>query len=146
MSDRSDEQITVTHRGCVATLVAAFAFLAVTICAAAVTGYVIVRDDEQRQPPTGFTGDPQRGRALVAEYGCTACHEIPGAAPRGIVGPPLTRFAKRAYIAGRFPNEPIALQEWIRNPQRMKPGTAMPDLPLTERDTRDIAAYLATLR
>jgi cytochrome c1 len=31
-------------------------------------------------------------------------------------------------------------------PQSIDPPTAMPDLGVTERDARDIAAYLATLK
>ncbi len=85
-------------------------------------------------------GDPRRGEALVASYGCLACHD------RGRVGPPLKLMAKRAYIAGRYPNIQIWMIEWIEHPQRLAPGTAMPDLGVGERDARDIAAYLATLR
>jgi hypothetical protein len=35
---------------------------------------------------------------------------------------------------------------WLRNPQTYDPDGAMPDLGVTERDARDIAAYLATLK
>jgi len=34
----------------------------------------------------------------------------------------------------------------LRDTQQVKPGTAMPQLGLTERDARDVAAYLASLR
>jgi cytochrome c1 len=34
---------------------------------------------------------------------------------------------------------------WLQAPQKLKPGSAMPDLGLSERDARDIAAYLETL-
>jgi len=34
---------------------------------------------------------------------------------------------------------------WIRGPQRFHPGSAMPDLGVSERDARDIAAYLYAL-
>jgi cytochrome c len=98
------------------------------------------------EPPTGYLGSPQHGRSLLPRYGCPACHLIPGAAPQGMVGPTLTRMGSRSYIAGRFPNQRIDMEEWLQHPQQMKPGTAMPDLGVTERDARDIAAYLATLR
>ena len=42
--------------------------------------------------------------------------------------------------------DPIEMAEWIRHPQQMKPGTAMPDLGVGEREARDIAAFLSTLR
>jgi cytochrome c len=35
---------------------------------------------------------------------------------------------------------------WIREPQSISPGTAMPSLGVTEQDGRDIAAYLYTLK
>lgn len=91
-------------------------------------------------------GDADRGARLVASYGCGSCHDIPGIpGARGRVGPPLTDFAERAYIAGALRNEPLSLVRWIRFPQQVEPGTAMPDLGVTEPHARDIAAYLYTL-
>jgi len=43
-------------------------------------------------------------------------------------------------------NEPRNLVTWLRHPQEVVPGNAMPDMRLDERDARDIAAYLYTLR
>lgn len=100
-----------------------------------------------REPPAGYLGSPVRGRALLARYGCPACHAIPGsAAPDGMTGPPLAGIGSRGYLAGKFANEPIELEEWIQHPQKMKPESAMPELGVTDRDARDLAAYLATLR
>jgi cytochrome c1 len=36
------------------------------------------------------------------------------------------------------------MQRWIRDPQHVAPGTAMPDLDVGARDARDIAAFLYT--
>jgi cytochrome c2 len=35
---------------------------------------------------------------------------------------------------------------WIQHPQRLAPGSAMPDLGVSETDARDMAAYLYALR
>lgn len=35
---------------------------------------------------------------------------------------------------------------WIENPSAIDPKTAMPNMGVTVRDARDIAAYLYTLR
>jgi cytochrome c len=92
-------------------------------------------------------GDPARGRQAITAYGCGACHVVPGVrAAQGMVGPPLTSFAGRAYIAGEAPNTVSALVQWIMNPQSIEPGTAMPALGVSEAHARDIAAYLYTLR
>lgn len=99
-------------------------------------------------PPWHMRGaQPERGPALLGHYGCGACHMIPGVADaRGNVGPPLTHFAQRGFIAGTLPNEPANLTLWLRKPQQVLPGNAMPNTGLTERDARDIAAYLYTLQ
>jgi len=91
-------------------------------------------------------GSPDRGRVLLDEHGCGACHHIPGVrAARGTVGPDLAGLALRSYIAGRLPNRPTELIRWIRHPQEVEPGNAMPELGVSERDARDMAAHLYTL-
>ncbi|HET9226439.1 MAG TPA: c-type cytochrome [Thermoanaerobaculia bacterium] len=92
-------------------------------------------------------GDPDLGKAAIRRYGCQTCHTIPGVeGATGIVGPPLDRIGSRAYLAGQLENTPENLMRWIRDPQSIAPGTAMPDMRVTEKDGRDIAAYLYTLR
>jgi cytochrome c2 len=92
-------------------------------------------------------GNAKHGKALIATNGCGSCHQIPGIGGADAdVGPPLTRVGRRIYIAGVLRNTPDAMIEWLRNPQAIVPGNAMPDMGLSERDARDIAAYLYTLR
>lgn len=92
-------------------------------------------------------GDAGRGETAIRAYGCGACHSVPGVAgANGTVAPPLTSFAERDYIAGARRNTTEELIRWIQNPQAIEPGTAMPNLGVTEADARDIAAYLYTLR
>ncbi|HEU4631521.1 MAG TPA: c-type cytochrome [Gemmatimonadaceae bacterium] len=90
---------------------------------------------------------PERGRAAIDAYGCGACHMIPGVdGAVGLVGPPLVAWSRRTVIAGELSNTPENLVRWIRYPQLVEPGTAMPNLGVTDRDARAISAYLATLR
>lgn len=91
-------------------------------------------------------GDSRRGPDLIDEYGCGSCHQIPGVAGAdAVVAPPLHDFGRRAYIAGRLPNNADNLIAWIIDPQAIEPGTAMPDLDVSEEDARHIAAYLLSL-
>jgi putative membrane protein len=91
--------------------------------------------------------DHERGQQIMGAYGCPTCHVIPGVrGATGKVGPPLTGVADRVYLAGRVANEPQNMIDWIRNPQKIDPQTAMPNTGVTERDARDIAAYLYTLK
>jgi mono/diheme cytochrome c family protein len=104
------------------------------------------------QPPrvattdSGESGDAARGEIAVRQYGCDSCHRIPGiVGPDAAVGPPLDNMAQRIYIAGLLLNTPENMSLWIRHPQAVKPLAAMPELGVSERDARDIAAYLRTL-
>lgn len=91
-------------------------------------------------------GEPARGRALIDAYGCGSCHTVPGVpGANTMVGPPLTGWSARKYIAGNLLNEPGNLVRWVRDPQAVEPGTVMPDLGVSEKDARDIAAYLYSL-
>ena len=91
-------------------------------------------------------GDVVRGQQAIVNYGCISCHTVPGiAAADTHVGPPLTDWAQRRYIAGSLPNEPDNLIDWIVNPQEIEPGTAMPTLGVSPDEARDIASYLYTL-
>ena len=91
-------------------------------------------------------GDPKRGKELLDEFGCVACHRIPGIpGAKGQVGPPLTRWAERQYISGRLVNMPSTLAVWIMNPEAIEPGTVMPNLGVSLEQAEDMAAYLYTL-
>lgn len=115
-------------------------FVLPCIVVAAVLGGC-ARTDRDRPAVAG--GDAARGRGALLARECGACHRIPGIpGAQGTAGPPLEDFAERLFIAGREPNRPDKLVAWIRNAPAIDPGTAMPDLGVTEAEARDIAAYL----
>ena len=91
-------------------------------------------------------GDVESGARMIGFYDCGSCHVIPGIdGADGVVGPPLDFWARRALIAGSLPNNPDNLIAWLVEPHAIEPGTAMPDVGMTEAEARDIAAYLFTL-
>ena len=92
-------------------------------------------------------GDADRGKSAIAAYGCKSCHTIPGIpGAQSTVGPNLSGIASRSYIAGVLTNSPENLIRWLRNPQAVDDKTAMPNVGVSSRDARDIAAYLYTLQ
>jgi len=92
-------------------------------------------------------GSVEAGRSAITRNGCGACHIIPGVATAtGRAGPSLRGLSRRAVVGGRLSNDPQNLIVWIRIPEHVSPGTAMPEQGLSDRDARDIAAYLYTLR
>ena len=90
-------------------------------------------------------GDPQRGEAMFIQYGCGSCHALDNVRDAtGAVGPPLDGVADRVIIGGHLANNPQNMERWIRDPQHVSPGTAMPELGVGEGDARDITAFLYT--
>lgn len=99
------------------------------------------------EPQSAPSGDPERGRLLLRQFGCGDCHTIPGvAAAKGTVGPPLAEIASRVYLGGVLANTPENMARFIRAPQEVAPRTVMPDLQVGEAHARDMVAYLYTLR
>ena len=62
--------------------------------------------------------------------------------PKGASGPSLEGFGERPFIAGRLPNQPDVLTAWVADAPSLSPETAMPPMPLTESEARDVAAWL----
>jgi cytochrome c2 len=90
-------------------------------------------------------GDPSRGESMFIQYGSGSCHGLKHVRKAtGTVGPPLDGIAVRAVIAGKLDNSSENLERWIRDPQHVTPGTAMPDLHVGQRDARYISAFLYT--
>lgn len=120
------------------------------VLAALVTGGMLFEASHERSQLQSRAaditgGDPSRGQAMFIQYGCGSCHGVKHVRKAtGGVGPPLDGIAVRAVIGGKLSNTPDNLETWIRDPQRISPGTAMPDLDVGERDARDISAFLYT--
>lgn len=99
-----------------------------------------------RTTPAVVGGEPEQAPVLLYSYGCTSCHQIPRTvALHGNTGPSLDGWSQRRIIAGTVPNRPEELVTFIMDPQSVRPGSAMPDLGVSEEDARHIAAFLFML-
>jgi cytochrome c len=99
-----------------------------------------------RRAEVATAGNPATGAADLFRLGCGSCHTIPGiVGAHGKVGPSLEGVAGRSYVAGQLPNQPPNLERWIQHPHAVHPDTLMPELGMTEAESRDIAAYLYSL-
>jgi cytochrome c len=118
--------------------IAVFAALALVACGS---------NSSVRSAESTMGGDPVQGAAAIAHYGCGACHTIRGiSGANALVGPPLTGFASRSYVAGVLPNTPENVIRWIQDPKAVDDKTAMPKLGVSAKDATDIAAYLYEIR
>jgi len=76
----------------------------------------------------------QRGRALIDDRACFACHEIPGGEQRERVAPTLGNIAKKVH--------PEWIVEWLTDPTSYFAGARMPNYYLTREQATAIASYL----
>ena len=70
------------------------------------------------------------------KYQCQSCHTIGSSG--GYVGPNLTNVGNWVNAAW--------IEEWLRNPQQLVPGTIEPRRTLTGQEVTALTAYLMTLR
>ena len=89
----------------------------------------------------------ERGKQLIAQYGCNTCHTIPGIeGPQGSIGPALEGVGSRATISnGKVQNTPENLARFIQSPASLNPSSNMPGLNMPPAEAEQIAAYLRTL-
>ena len=87
------------------------------------------------------------GQQLFAAGPCAMCHAIQGTSAGGISGPDLTHLAsRRTLAAGALPLNRGTLAAWLIDPQRHKPGTNMPVVPMEPQQLADIVDYLMGLQ
>jgi cytochrome c oxidase subunit 2 len=105
----------------------------------------------------GAKTDAELGRDIFLTKACVACHAIAGTPAAGAIGPTLTRYGARPWVgAGAARNTLDNVQQWIRDPESLKPGVLMPGaqtpgggMPptnLTDEEIRLIATYLMSLK
>jgi cytochrome c len=123
--------------------------IGVMVLGAITTAYVSYQSQQQQKAVARelTLGEPDRAPVLMVRYGCAGCHTIPGVRSAiGRVGPALTGFSGRVYIGGASINTPDRLIEWLVDPHRIDPKSAMPATGISNAEARDVAAYLYTLR
>ncbi|HVX75522.1 MAG TPA: c-type cytochrome [Bradyrhizobium sp.] len=119
------------------------AVLCCVIAAAIAASAWSSRRQTERIASTITGGDPARASEIMRHYGCGGCHTIPGIpGADGQVGPPLSGLIHRVYIGGVANNSPDHLIQWIVDPQKFSPGSAMPATGISNAEARDVAAYL----
>nr|WP_245449985.1 c-type cytochrome [Rhizobium leguminosarum] len=113
------------------------------LTAVALTNDYRERSERQASAVAMTRGDPARAPMIFRRYGCTGCHTIPGIeGADGKVGGDLSGLRERVYIAGVLNNSADNLVGWIVTPQTYSPKTAMPATGLSDKEARDLAAYL----
>jgi cytochrome c oxidase subunit 2 len=101
--------------------------------------------ENQRKPARD---DPKvrDGKVAFLAQSCINCHRVDGTPAQGRYAPDLTHLMSRQTLAaGMIPNNHKNLDEWVKDPQQIKPGCLMPAFGLSEHDRNLIVRYLESL-
>jgi cytochrome c oxidase subunit 2 len=105
----------------------------------------LVHAKQDARKPT--TESQRLGLKIFESQTCAYCHTIRGTQAAGWAGPDLTHLASRPGLAGAtLPNTRDNLGAWISDPQRVKPGAAMPPSKLTGSQLQALLDYLTSLK
>jgi|SRR5215213_5087783 len=99
--------------------------------------------------PAAEPEDPARkkGQEIFVSKACFMCHTVRGTSAGSRVGPDLTHFASRQTIASAtLPMSRGNIAAWVLDPQGIKPGVNMPNVPLTPDELESLVSYLEGLR
>ena len=103
-----------------------------------------------QQTPAPAPTDPtaQRGQQVFTAGTCVNCHAVAGTSANAQVGPDLSHVGSRMTIgAGVAVRNADTLQQWVHDPQSVKPGVLMPGYAaLGHDDLAALAAYLDGLK
>ncbi|WP_409192822.1 cytochrome c oxidase subunit II [Bradyrhizobium sp. RDM4] len=105
------------------------------------------RDHENQSAVSPSDPLAKQGEQLFRARGCALCHAIRGTLAGGQLGPDLTHIGSRTTIAaGTLPLNSATLGAWLADPQHIKPGNLMPQMPLQSDELIAIHHYLEQLK
>jgi cytochrome c oxidase subunit 2 len=91
----------------------------------------------------------RKGKETFEGQTCISCHRVRGTpTAKGTFGPDLTHLMSRDTLAGGMienDRDGNNLRDWIRDPQKIKPGCLMPAFGLSENDLDNVWRYLKSL-
>jgi cbb3-type cytochrome oxidase cytochrome c subunit/cytochrome c553 len=92
--------------------------------------------DRDAMPLNGYSqGQVELGKQLFyGKYSCQGCHIVDTKTDKGYIGPTLTNVGSRLTAAW--------INQWMKNPQALRLGTAEPNRAMSDEDARALTAFL----
>src|SRR5262245_24624470 len=84
----------------------------------------------------GPTTQVQEGERLFREHGCYGCHRV------GKMGTPIAPDLSKVGAK----HDAAYLRQWIKDPSSQRPTAHMPQIKMSDAETRALAAFLSSLR
>jgi cytochrome c2 len=103
----------------------------------------------ERPREVALTGaDKKRGRSLLEQKACGTCHRFTGV--EALPNAPTSSGKESRLAISLAPDlrhardrlDASTVVAWLLDPQSMKPGTLMPQTPMSPSEARDVATYI----
>ena len=102
--------------------------------------------DREEKPAVEVKSLGDEKKVFLAQS-CVNCHRVRGTAAQGTYAPDLTHLMSRETLAsGMFKNTDENLRQWVKDPQKLKPGCLMPAFGLSTLEQDQVVRYLQALR
>jgi cytochrome c oxidase subunit 2 len=98
--------------------------------------------DSKKAPAKATPVAAAKGEQIFKDN-CLSCHAVSSGGAG--FGPNLNGFADRSRVAGILPHDDKSLNEWITDPESVKPGAKMPKVPINQDQITEVIKYLNTL-
>ncbi|WP_424236215.1 cytochrome c oxidase subunit II [Bhargavaea ginsengi] len=101
---------------------------------------------QETEGATASADSADAGEAAFAQS-CIGCHAVSGVGTSGAAAPNLATYGDRNRVAGFLEHNEQNTIDWIKDPQKYKPGNLMPAFDsLSDEDLDAIADYLHGLK
>ncbi|MDP4169253.1 MAG: cytochrome c oxidase subunit II [Bacillota bacterium] len=103
-----------------------------------------------KKPQEATTASAQEGQQIFSKS-CIGCHAVTPTNSTPIaarIAPNMTNFGERSRVAGILPHTKESIKNWIKNPEKYKPGNKMAGKYPTMSDAQlnALADYLMSLK
>jgi nitric oxide reductase subunit C len=110
-----------------------------TLSSYIMTVYQTPAFDQSSAPSATDRASVERGRQIFySKYACQTCHIADYKTDKGYIGPALAEVGSRLTSAW--------ILNYLKDPQKLRPGTIEPDQHISDDDARDLTAFLSTLK
>jgi len=103
--------------------------------------------NQRKIPPQPVDSISIAGARMFQRMTCANCHTIAGTPADSHIGPDLTHLGSRTTIlSGLLDNNKHNMKRWLKNPQKVKGGSRMPNFMLTGDEINALSTYLEGLK
>jgi cytochrome c oxidase subunit II len=123
------------------------AWMRISVIAQPVAEFISWVKNQQQIPKTPINPTAMTGAKLFQIKTCGSCHAIAGTPAISHIGPDLSHLiSRKTILSGMLSNSRENLENWLKDPQKIKEGAHMPNFLLQQDEINALVDYLEELK